>query len=85
MAHSRIHHVRVCDGRFLGDVVDTELIRRVEQQLHDHFGPIRPVTKQAKIAKRLLRTPELPFLLAQLVRKLDEQLAVAVPLVLGKR
>lgn len=42
---SRIHNVRMCNGRLLGDVIHTELVCRIEEQLHNNLGPVCPIPK----------------------------------------
>jgi hypothetical protein len=83
--HSRIHDIRVCDGCLLGDIINAKLVGCIEEELHDHLGPKCPVREETQITERLLRTPKLPFLLAEFVREFNEEFAVAMTLMLGKR
>lgn len=80
----RVHDVCMRDGRPLRDVVYADVVSGVEQQVDDDLGPVRAVSQQAEVAKRFFWTAKLALFLAQLVRELDEHLAVAVPLVLGE-
>jgi len=80
-----VHHIRVRDGRLLRDIINAHVVRRLEQQLHNHLGPVRAVGEQAEITEWLLGAAELALLLAELVRELDEQLAIAKALVLRER
>lgn len=83
--HSRIHDIRVCDGRLLGDIVHAKLVGCIEEELHDDLGPICPVREETQITEGFLRTAKLPFLLAEFVREFDEEFAIAVTLMLRKR
>ena len=53
--HIRVHDVRVRDRRFLRDVINAKLVRRVVEQIHDRLCPIRAVSEQPKVTERLLR------------------------------
>lgn len=82
--YARIHHIGMCNRRLLGDIVNTQLIVRIHQQVHDRLRPIRTVAQQAQIAQWLFGATEFPFFLAELVRELDEEFSKAVALMLGK-
>lgn len=83
--HSRIHDIRMCDGRLLCNVINAELVGCIEDEFHDDLGPICPVPEEPQITERLLRASKLPFLLAEFVREFDQQFAVAMTLMLRKR
>ena len=70
--------------RLLRNVVDTQLLRGVDEQLDDGLSPVGPITQQTQIREWLLRTPQLAFFLAQLVGEVDQEFTVSVPLVLGE-
>lgn len=81
----RIHDIGMGDGSLLRNLVDAELaFGCVEQQVDDSLCPVCTITEQTQVGEWLLRTSKLALLLTKLVRELDEQLAVAVSLVLGK-
>ena len=73
------------DRCLLRDVVDAHVLGCVHEEVDDGLRPIRAVAQEAEVGERLLRAPELPLALGQLVRELDEELAVPVPLVLRER
>lgn len=75
----------MCDGRLLRNIVNAKLVGCIEEELHDNLGPICPVREETQVTERLLRTPKFSFLLAEFVRELDEEFAVAMALVLRKR
>ena len=62
---------------------ETRFRRRRIQIPHNRQRPIILVPERAERTQRLLGATKLAFLLAQLVRKLDEEFAVAVALILG--
>ena len=73
------------DGRLLRDIINAHIVCCLEQQFHDHLGPVCAVGEQSEITKWLLRAAELALLLAKLIRELDEQFAIAKALVLRER
>ena len=73
------------DGGLLRDVVDAHVLGCGHEEVDDCLGPVRAVAQETQVTERLLRAPKLALLLAELVRELDKQLAVAVPLMLGQR
>jgi hypothetical protein len=75
----------VCDGSLLRDIVNAEfLVHAVDEKFNDGLRPIGTVAEQAKIRERLFRAAELALFLAEFVRELNQELAVAVSLVLGQ-
>ena len=80
----RVHHIRVSDRGLLGDVVNTDLLSGVHEQVDNRLRPISTIPQQSEVRQRLLGTAELALFLAQFVRELDQQFAVAMALVLRK-
>ena len=73
------------DRGLLGDVVNTDLLSGVHEEVDNRLRPISTISQQSEVGQRLLWAAELALFLAQFVRKLDQQLAVAMALVLWKR
>ena len=72
------------DGRLLCNIVDAKLVLCVQQKVYNRLRPIRSVSKQTKITERFFRASQFAFFFTKFIRELDEELAVAVPLVLRK-
>jgi hypothetical protein len=76
----------MCYTRLLGDVVDAELgfaLRTLlDKQLDDRLCPISSVSQKSKIGEWFLWGAELALSFRELVRELDEELAVPEPLML---
>ena len=68
----------------LRNIVDTQFLRGIDQQLDDGLSPVGPVTQQAQVRKRFLGTPQLALLLAELVREFDQKFTVTMSLMLGE-
>ena len=65
--YPRIHDIQMGDRRLLRNLVDTNVVARVEQKLDDLLRPIRAVSEQTEVAQRLLGAAKLSFDLAQLI------------------
>ena len=72
------------DRRLLRNIVDAQFLCSIDQQLDDGLSPVGSITQQAQVRKRLLRTPQFAFFLAELVGEFDQEFTVAVSLVLGE-
>jgi hypothetical protein len=79
---ARVHDIQMCDRGLLGNVVDTQLIRCIDQEFYNRLRPVGSIAQQSKITQRLLGTTQFALLLAEFVREFDENFAVAMPLVL---
>ena len=73
------------DGGLLRNIVDTQLLRGIDQKVHNSVCPIRPVRQQTQVTQGFLRASKLAFLLAELVRECDNKFPKAMALVLRKR
>ena len=71
--------------RFLRYIVDADVVRCCEQQVDDRLGPVGTIAQESKVGQRLFWAAKLSLFLAQFVRELDQELAIAVPLMLRKR
>ena len=72
------------DRSLLRDIINTQLLRGIDQQLDNGLSPVGSVTQQTQVRKWLLRASQLAFFLAELVGEFDQQLAITVSLVLGE-